>query len=122
VGRSVRAFLADYDDICESIALNLRPGGKAILVVGRRFTGGSRLKLDEFTAERFEARGVSLVSREMRDLQYKRVPRRINRFARSCSDADRARGIVTTMNSEIILVLQKRTRLRGGQDPISVTS
>jgi site-specific DNA-methyltransferase (cytosine-N4-specific) len=122
VGRSVRAFLADYDDICESIALNLRPGGKAILVVGRRFTGGSRLKLDEFTVERFEARGVSLVSREMRDLQYKRVPRRINRFARSCSDADRARGIVTTMNSEIILVLQKRTRLRGGQDPISVTS
>jgi hypothetical protein len=51
-----------------------------------------------------------------------RVPRRINRFARSCSDADRARGLVTTMNSEIILVLQKYARLRGGQDPISGTS
>jgi DNA modification methylase len=107
LGRSVHAFLADYDDVCGSIALNLKPGGKAVLVLGRRSTGGFRLKLDTFTVDRFEARGFTLLSRETRDLQHKRFPRHINRFARSCSQDDRARGLVRTMSSEIIVVLQK---------------
>ncbi len=106
LGGSVRTFLTDYDDVCGLIAKSLGPGGKAILVVGRRFTGGFRIKLDDFTIDRLEARGFMLVRREKRDLQSKHLPRRINRFARSHSRDDRARGLVNTMDSEIILVFR----------------
>jgi site-specific DNA-methyltransferase (cytosine-N4-specific) len=106
--RSVATYLADYDEACGAIANHLKPEGKAILVVGRRSTGGYRLKLDLFTVDRFAARGFELVSRESRLLQRKRVPRIINKFGRSNSDADRGRGLVNTMTDEIILVMQKR--------------
>jgi site-specific DNA-methyltransferase (cytosine-N4-specific) len=114
-GRSVAAFLADYDDICGAIASNLIPGGTAVLIVGRRSTGSYRLKLDDFTVSRFEARGFELISRRERILRYKRVPTRINRFARSHCPDIRARGIVNTMKTEIILVLRKR---RSGPCPL----
>jgi hypothetical protein len=45
-------FLFDYDQACEGIARSLKHGGKAVIVVGRRLTGGFRLKLDEFTLDR----------------------------------------------------------------------
>jgi len=106
--RSVATYLADYDEACGAIANNIKPEGKAILVVGRRSTGGYRLKLDLFTVDRLAARGFDLVSREARLLQRKRVPRTINRFGRSHSDEDRGRGRVNTMTDEIILVMKKR--------------
>ena len=107
--RSVATYLADYDEACDAIANNIKPQGKAILVVGRRSTGGYRLKLDLFTVDRLAARGFDLVSREFRSLQRKRVPRRINKFGRSRSDDDRGRGLVNTMTGEIILVMRKRS-------------
>jgi site-specific DNA-methyltransferase (cytosine-N4-specific) len=106
--RSVVTFLTDYDVMCGAIACNLAPGGKAILIIGQRSTGGYRLKLDHFTVDRLEARGFHLVSRTTRMLRNKHAPRRINRFARSNSKTERTRGIVTTMACEIILVMRKR--------------
>jgi len=58
--------------------------------------------------------GFVLESRETRDLEQKRVPRRINRFGRSGSRETRERGSVVTMASEIILVLRKRLPAMGG--------
>jgi hypothetical protein len=98
--------------MCAAIASNLVTEGKAILIVGRRSTGGYRLMLDRFTVDRLEARGFHLVSRTERLLQNKHAPRRINRFARSHSKTERARGTVTTMASEIILVMRKRAESR----------
>jgi site-specific DNA-methyltransferase (cytosine-N4-specific) len=86
----------------------LKPEGKAIFVVGRRSTGGYRLKLDLFTVDCLAARGFNLVAREFRRLQRKRVPRKINKFGRSYSAEDRSRGIVNTIVDEIILVMQKK--------------
>jgi site-specific DNA-methyltransferase (cytosine-N4-specific) len=107
-GRSVATYLADYDEACGAIADNLKPEGKAIFVVGRRSTGGYRLKLDLFTVDCLAARGFNLVAREFRRLQRKRVPRKINKFGRSYSAEDRSRGIVNTIVDEIILVMQKK--------------
>ena len=101
-------FLVDYDSACNSIARSLKIGGKAVLVVGRRSTGGFRLKLDEFTIDRFACRGFAVVSRDERPLANKHLPRLINRFARSQNSALRDRGIVNTMKSESIIVLQRK--------------
>jgi site-specific DNA-methyltransferase (cytosine-N4-specific) len=106
--RSVATYLADYDESCAAIADNVKPDGKAILVVSRRSTGGYRVKLDLFTVDRLVARGFNLLTRELRALQRKRVPRKINKFGASHSQVDRGRGIVSTMTDEIILVMQKR--------------
>jgi hypothetical protein len=78
------------------------------MVVGRRSTGRYRLKLDNFTVDRFAARGFDLQSREIRTLQQKRMPAHINRFARSGDQKKRARGLVLTMNEEIVLVMKKK--------------
>jgi site-specific DNA-methyltransferase (cytosine-N4-specific) len=110
--RSVVAFLEDYDETCAAISANLTAEGKAILILGRRSTGGYRLKLDRFTVDRLEARGLHLVSRTERSFRNKHAPRRINRFARSHSKKERTRGTVTTMAGEIILVMKKRPEFR----------
>jgi site-specific DNA-methyltransferase (cytosine-N4-specific) len=106
--KAVHRFLSDYDEACEAIARCVRPGGTAILVVGRRSTGGFRLRLDDFTVDRFRTLGFELACRESRSLLQKRIPRRINRFGRSNIPGIREHGIVVTMTNEIILVLRKR--------------
>lgn len=106
--RSVATYLADYDESCAAIANHVKPEGKVVVVVSRRSTGGYRLKLDLFTLDRFVARGFNLINREVRALQRKRVPRKINKFGASNSQEDRNRGITNTMTDEIILVMQKK--------------
>ena len=108
LARRVGCFLSDYEEACKVIAKNSRPGGAAILVVGRRSTGGFRLKLDIFTVDCFTRLGFELAGREVRKLQSKRTPRKINRYGGSASPERRERGSVITMASEIILVLRKR--------------
>lgn len=103
----VARFLSQYSEACDVIADCLCPGGTAVLVVGRRSTGGRRVRLDDFTVDRLQARGVELVGRTTRSLRQKRVPRHINRFGRSASPEMRERGGVVTMSSEITLVLRK---------------
>lgn len=107
LARKVDFFLSDYEKACEAIAKNVKPGGTAILVVGRRSTGGFRLKLDDFTVDCLARKGFELMAREARTLQRKRVPRRINRFGRSKSASTRKRGAVLTMAKEIVLILRK---------------
>ena len=107
LARSVAKFLLDYDLVCQNIADCVKPGGKVILIVGRRSTGGFRLKLDTYSVDRLAIRGFKLVSNEERPLNQKRFPTHINRFARSHSESCRDSGEVITMQNEIILVLEK---------------
>ena len=107
IARNVATFLADYANACDGIAQCLRPGGTAVLVVGQRSTGGFRLKLDRFTADCLAAHGLVLVDIEHRRLREKRVPRRINRFARCVSSEQRMKGLTRTISNEVILEFQK---------------
>jgi site-specific DNA-methyltransferase (cytosine-N4-specific) len=105
--RAVTKFLDDYNQACTRIAECLKPGGSAILVVGQRSTGGYRLKLDQFTIDRFEVLGLQAALVEERRLREKHLPRWINRYARSSSVEMRARGRTRTMSCEIILAFRK---------------
>ena len=107
--RSVGRFLADYVGACRTIAANVRPGGKAVMIVGRRSTGGFRLRLDDFTRDCLEDFGFKLLKRGERKLFGKAVPRMINRFGGSKCDATRSKGCVKTIDSEVILVFEKST-------------
>jgi site-specific DNA-methyltransferase (cytosine-N4-specific) len=104
---SVSKFLSDYDAVCSALAKHLKPGGKAVFVVGRRSTGGYRLKLDEFTVDSFSRRGFKLVCKEERQLLHKRIPKRINRFARDEVRQSLVSALVPTMSSEIVVVMSK---------------
>jgi DNA modification methylase len=104
---TVVGFLGDYAQVCDGIASRLKPGGAAVLVVGRRSVGGFRVKLDAFTTDRFEALGLRAIGFDRRSLREKRLPRRVNRFGRSTSEAVRTRGLTPTMSSEIILAFRK---------------
>ncbi|MFZ1413748.1 MAG: hypothetical protein WAS73_04100 [Defluviicoccus sp.] len=105
--RAVARFLSQYSVAWDAIADCMKPGGTAVLVVGRRSTGGRRVRLDEFTVDHLQTRGFELVHRTSRGLRQKRSPRHVNRFGRSASPEMRERGAVVTMGSEIILVLRK---------------
>jgi site-specific DNA-methyltransferase (cytosine-N4-specific) len=107
LARAVVNFLADYGEACAIMADCLKPGGLAVLIVGRRSTGGFRLKLDRFTVDRFEALGMRTISIEERRLKEKHLPKRINRYGRSTSRYMRSKGGTRTMSSEAILVFQK---------------
>ena len=100
-------FLGSLSKACGTIADVLKPGGNAIFVVGRRSTGGYRLRLDEFLNDEMQRRGFNFESLRRRALKDKWAPRHINRFARSQSEEVRASGIVPTMRDEIILSFSK---------------
>jgi site-specific DNA-methyltransferase (cytosine-N4-specific) len=105
--RSVSRFLEDYGRVCDGIANSLKSGGTAVIVVGQRSTGGFRLKLDRFTIDQLEARGLKMISTEERHFSAKRAPRMINRYARSGSAILRRNGLTPTMSREIIIVFRK---------------
>ncbi len=103
---TVATFLADFSQVCENIASSLRPGGRVVLVLGRRSVGGFRLKLDVFAVDSLERLGLRRESCERRLLKEKRLPRRINRFGRAKSEHLRAKGITRTMIDEYILTFE----------------
>jgi tRNA G10 N-methylase Trm11 len=105
--QSVFNFLDDYEQVCDGIASSLKPGGTAVIVVGQRSTGGFRLKLDLFTIDQLESRGLEMISAEERRLSEKQLPRLINRYGRSASVTLRKNGLTRTMSSEIIVVFKK---------------
>jgi len=107
LGKMLARFLADYDLVCEEIAKRLKVGGRVIFVVGRRSTGSFRLMLDKFTIDCFKRRGFRLIMVEKRDLRQKRAPRFVNRFARSELRKSQRSARTVTMNSEIVIVLNK---------------
>jgi hypothetical protein len=104
----VRRFLSSYDSACFMIAKAVKVGGHAIFIVGRRSTGGYRLKLDRFTIDRFSDYGFTVEDCFERTLQKKRSPQFVNRFARSKSEEQRSRGIVRTFDRDIVVVLKKK--------------
>jgi len=87
------------------------PGGKAIIIVGRRSTGGHPLLLDRFTIDRLSMHGLGLVRSDERALQNKRGPRRINRFARSADVSMRTSGVTETIANEVIVVMTKQMQV-----------
>ena len=99
----VAAFLADFSQVLDRIASFLKPGGRAVLVLGRRAVGGYRVKLDIFATDCLERLGLRLELRERRLLRKKRLPRMINRFGRAGSKQIRAKGIMRTMTDEFVL-------------------
>lgn len=101
------AFMRDYAGVCAGISAALRPGGLAVLIVGRRSVGGFRLKLDDFTADQFAGLGMTPVNVEKRRLVGKRLPRTVNRFGRSASAEQRAKGITPTIGYETVVVFRK---------------
>ncbi|WP_420403552.1 hypothetical protein [Nisaea sp.] len=109
-GRMVVQFLSDYAAACKAIATNIAPGGKVVLVVGRRTTGGAPLLLDSFSIDRFTEQGFHLEKQTERFLKSKRIPNTINRFARSNKKSSDRDAIVKTMDREIIITLNKSTR------------
>jgi hypothetical protein len=107
LGRRVGYFLEDYKNACSEIAGCVRPGGRVVLVVGQRSTGGYRLKLDRFTADTLEEFGMRPISVQHRRLKDKRLPRTINRYARCASKVLRTKGVTRTISDEIILAFEK---------------
>ena len=100
---TVATFLADISQIFAQLASLLKPGGQAVLVLGRRSVGGFRLKLDLFIMDCLERFGLRMESCQRRPLQDKRLPRTINRFGRASSKHVRAKGLTKTMSEELIL-------------------
>jgi hypothetical protein len=105
--RNVLSFLTDYSHACAGMVACLRPGGYAVVVVGRRSVDGSRLNLDQFTIDQFELFGLQLAKTRVRELQHKRLPRRINRFGAALRADQRAAGATATIESETTLVFRK---------------
>jgi tRNA G10 N-methylase Trm11 len=105
----VANFLEDYASAVAAMARTVRRGGRAVLVVGRRSSGGFRLKLDEFTVDMFAAHGFELEERFERDLQHKRLPTHVNRFARARDEKTREKGVVRTFDRDIVVVMRKAT-------------
>ncbi|MHA7773890.1 hypothetical protein [Roseibium sp. M-1] len=103
----VEKFLCSYDAACNVIGKAVKPGGRAVFIVGRRSTGGFRLRLDNFTMDRFTANGFKIEDRYERTLQKKRSPLFVNRYARSQSEELRSRGFVRTFDRDIVVVLRK---------------
>ncbi len=100
-------FLKEYALSCKGVANSLKPGGKAIYVVGRRSVEGFRLKLDLYTEDQFLENGMRLLKVERRKLREKRLPSNINRFARANSEIQRIKGNTKTMDEEIVLLFQR---------------
>jgi site-specific DNA-methyltransferase (cytosine-N4-specific) len=102
----VSNFLMDFGVTCRKLVGLLEPGGIFAMVVGRRSVRGFRVKLDEFAITEMEALGLTAQIVERRQLQNKRLPRTINRFARAACEDQRASGRTKTMHEEIILTFR----------------
>src|SRR5205823_6066415 len=105
--KAVNSFLLEFSEVCTGISSCLKPGGTAILIVGRRTTGGYRVKLDDFVSDKLGEAGLEPLQTYRRRLRNKRMPKTINRYARCASTVQRRQGHVRTMSEEIILAFRK---------------
>lgn len=102
----ISAFLEEFAQTSRALTSLLKPGGTMVMVVGRRSVGGFRVKLDAFLDDRMTALGMCTTTIEKRRIRQKRVPRTVNRFARSSCELTRDAGATKTMDEEIILSFQ----------------
>jgi hypothetical protein len=107
IGR-VRQFLEDFDRSCAAISSLIKSGGTVTLIVARRTVGGFRLKLDDFSVDRLSMRGLNLLCISKRQLQNKRLPNYINRFAASSSIDMKSKGHTKTMDEEIVITMKMK--------------
>lgn len=102
----VSGFYADLAKSIASVAAGVKPGGKAIYIVGNRTVKQVQLPTDQFIAEQFEAHGFRHVITYQRSISNKLMPSRN-------SPSNRAGKTGTTMHSEYIVVCEKSTGLSG---------
>jgi hypothetical protein len=100
-------FLLDLESCCAEICKCLRMGGVAVFVVGRRSTGGWRVKMDRFLISSLEAKGMCLVSAATRRIEKKMTPLVVSRRGRSGKGEGWNRDKVITMATEFVLVFRK---------------
>jgi hypothetical protein len=117
---SAGRFLTSLATACSTVSEALRPGGTAVFVVGRRSTGGFRLKIDEFICDDMASRGFQVTSLRRRSLKGKWAPQHVNRFARASCEIKRASGLLPTMKDEIIVTLEKVAVSSGTDFPKTV--
>lgn len=101
----VRNFLLDTRKVMRTIGGLIRPGGRLVIVVGRRLAGGWRVRLDKFIADSLCGLDFELEETWTRKIGQKSLPWKIDRHAR----ARRGSGgpLVNTMRYEHILILAR---------------
>jgi site-specific DNA-methyltransferase (cytosine-N4-specific) len=105
--RRVERFLRDFEEVCNQLQGTVRSGGRVIFVVARRSTGGFRVKLDDFARDQMIRHGFVVERVEKRAIEGKRIPNRVNRFARAMSESKRSTGIMPSMREEFVLVFRR---------------
>lgn len=97
----VSSFLYDYEASIYNVSKSLRKGGVVCYVVGNRTVKGIQISLDYFTAEKFEENGFILNEIIVRSIPSKKMP--------SQNSPTNEKGkLVSTMNSEYIVILTKK--------------
>jgi site-specific DNA-methyltransferase (cytosine-N4-specific) len=104
---SVKGFLEDFGMACASSVARLKRDGVFVLVLGRRTVGGHRLLLDDYAESTLTSLGLRHVDSFTRTIKNKRIPQRINRYARASSIQRRLQGSTRTMSEEQVLVFRK---------------
>lgn len=100
-GLEVSAFYFDLADSIRNVAHSVRPGGKAIYVVGNRRVKGVQLPTDQFIAEQFCANGFGHLITYERQISNKVMPAQN-------SPTNQTGVKMGTMTQEFIVVCEKR--------------
>ncbi len=108
VGVATSRFLADMTAVGGQITQVLRPGGRAVFIVGRRLAGSFRLRLDEFLVDSLATGGLQLESRTVRPVPCKWTPSVVRRWARSRVRRESVGALVRTMAEEQVLIFRQR--------------
>lgn len=103
----VASFLKGLRSVLIGASQLVVPGGRVIIVIGRRRVAGAALKTDLAIEKWLVESGLKLEERTVRAVTGKRVPLQINRYGRSLEGARRSRGLVRTMCEERVLVFEK---------------
>lgn len=97
----VYSFLHDYYDSIKNISKVVKHKGYACYVVGNRTVKKTNIPFDQITAELFEHFGFDFKSIRVRKIPNKKMPSKN-------SPSNKVGDLVTTMNNEFIVVMQKQ--------------
>ncbi|MGL6225593.1 MAG: hypothetical protein ACRC10_03090 [Thermoguttaceae bacterium] len=97
----VSSFYRDLESSIRKVANSVKPGGKAIYIVGNRTVKNVQLPTDQFIAEKFEENGFTHLTTYERAISNKVMPSKN-------SPTNVAGKTVNTMLSEFIVVCEKQ--------------